>query len=63
MFDTFESKMRSVAEKVVRQKVITRRGREGSATAFKTIAPIEFLIDNIRPQINRDIATVAYWGA
>ena len=55
--------MRSVAEKAAWQKVITRRGREGSATAFKTIAPIEFLIDNIRPQINRDIATVAYWGA
>lgn len=55
--------MRSVASSAVQQKVITRRGREGSATAFKTVAPIEFLIDQIRPQINRDIATVAYWGA
>ena len=45
------------------QTIVTRRGKEGSATAFKTIAPIEFLIDHIRPQINQDIATVAYWGA
>ena len=45
------------------KNIITRRGQEGSATAFKTVAPIEFLIDHIRPQINQDIATVAYWGA
>jgi len=45
------------------QTIVTRRGQEGSATAFKTVAPIEFLIDHIRPQINQDIATVAYWGA
>lgn len=55
--------MRSVASTAVQQKVITRRGREGSATAFKTVAPIELLIDHIWPQTNRDIATVAYWGA
>ena len=52
-----------MASPAVQQKVITRRGREGSATAFKTVAPIELLIDQIRPQINQDIATVAYWGA
>ena len=55
--------MGAVKKLAAQKKVVTRRGQEGSATAFKTVAPIEFLIDYIRPQISRDIATVAYWGA